>query len=408
MDSGSVTAIVDKSQWPALAPVLQGIFLPIQQEIEDLDERAEYVVNLCTVYYAHGRQRVIWTRDTQEDADQLGKDNLEKLVDFLEKFMEGNGQWAYIKRRKWYTSGEFAIGIDVNYYPDRSEFKTFLAFHKDTGGNNIFVNLVFDNQTMIEATEWYVDLADPSKQRKEWQIGLLPESYLEELAHARETLRAKLGGKELDVAGGVSDNLYTYVSWVDDLIWHSTPNGDLRVEYGVAHAERAWTALEASVGGAFRYEDEKLGMTILGAEILGTIAESSHTRLFKWLQGKGLNSPDLGYKRCCEAWQALYSDTAGKDVFVQDAQIRGRTPWRITGTRSEANAYDKRLEESESIDEPPVRLSQLRRTNSREDVRKKLEEARKASAGQARAFIRTWVRILKANDAELTGLWDQV
>jgi hypothetical protein len=74
--------------------------------------------------------------------------------------MELNGQWPYLKRQNWYTSGKYVIAVDINFYPDRSGHKGTPVFHKDSGGNNIFVNLIFDNQDTIEATEWVVDLTD--------------------------------------------------------------------------------------------------------------------------------------------------------------------------------------------------------------------------------------------------------
>jgi hypothetical protein len=396
MTTGAVGDVVEPNPWPSLAADLQKTHLPVQQKLDET-EQAGFVVDLCTVYYKSGKRRVIWTGDNKPQ-----KDHLEQLVDFLEKLMEANGQWGYIKAQDWFAKGEYAIGIDVNYYPDRSGFSTFLAFHKDTGGNNIFVNLVFDNQTMIEATEWYVDIAEPSKKRKAWQEQLLPESYLKDLEATRAEFRELLAGKQTVVAGGVSPHLYTFVSWVDDLIWHSTPNGNKRVEYSAEHARRAYPLLE-DMDNNFEFEDEQLGVKILGAEILGTIAEASGTHLSVWLKSKGMNMPDLGYDLSRQAWGELYSGAEGEDRFHKDAETRNLTPWRITGRYSEANAQDPRLADSVSIDEPPVNLSRLRRANSSDDVQVELAKAREASKGKPRAFIRTWVRILRLDDAELTN-----
>jgi hypothetical protein len=113
------------------------------------------VAHLCTVYYAHGKTRVV---HKLEDA-QWAPNQIKPAVDFLEKFMGANRQWDYLEGQKWYIEADYVIAIDVNYYPDRSGFKAYPEFHKDTGGNNIFVNLIFDNKNDIEATEWFADLA---------------------------------------------------------------------------------------------------------------------------------------------------------------------------------------------------------------------------------------------------------
>ena len=405
MKSGSVIDLVGQSEWPSLAQTMQNIYLPIQQKLST-DEQASYVVHLCTVYYAYQRQRVIWTgKDPDADVYKMKKTDLDDLIDFLEKFMERNRQWDYIKKQEWYISRKYAIGIDVNYYPDRSGFTTFIAFHKDTGGNNIFVNLVFDNKMKIEATEWYKDAAEPSGLRKQWQEKLLPATYLTELASTRAELRKDLVGKPREVAGGVSPHLYTYVSWLDDLIWHSTPNGNARTEYGAADAARGYDALNATVKGDFAYFDDTLKVTVLGWEILATMAESTDTQLYRWLKKQGSEMQDLGFEKSRQAWLELYGDALGgaraKTCFLEDAKSRSLLPWRITGQYSEANAEDDRLAQSKSIDEPPVLLSRLRRANSFSDVQSDLDKVREANKGKPRAFIRTWVRILPIGHQEL-------
>jgi hypothetical protein len=91
------------------------------------------VAELCTVYYAEGKERQVHSLiDAKElkklapatmedfDFDSLNEKEVSQTVDFLEKFMEANGQWDYIRNQDWYTGGKYVIGIDVNYYPDRS------------------------------------------------------------------------------------------------------------------------------------------------------------------------------------------------------------------------------------------------------------------------------------------------
>jgi hypothetical protein len=409
IDSGSVTTLVKGDRWPDLAKTMKATYLPIQQRQEPKIQ-AGFVVSLCTVYYAYGQQRVIHTG--QGDI-LMGKDNLEKLIDVLEEFMEQNGQWTYIKQQKWYTSREYVIGIDVNYYPDRSGFTTFIAFHKDTDGNNIFVNLIFDNDGPIEATEWFADVGEPSKQRKKLQEQLLPDAYLKQLDRTRAALRSEMASKDIDeirVAGGVSPYAYTYVSWLDDLIWHSTPNGNKRAEYSAADAVRAYDELDRTVDRTvdpvFGFGDEKLNAVVLGWEILGTMAESKDTELYRWLKERGLEKQDLGFAMSQLAWKALYREsgakTGGRKRLFQDATTRALFPWRITQRYSEANTADERTPGSTTIRETPALLSRIRRSNSFKDVQAELEKVRKANVGKARAFARTWVRILRSDNPELT------
>ena len=403
MDSGSATDLIKNNDWPALALKMQKTYLPIQQGLAPEDQ-ASYMVPICTVYYAYERQRVIFTGGGDLT---MGKTNVDTLVDLLEEFMEQNGQWKYIKQQSWYTKREYVIGIDINYYPDRSGFTAFIAFHKDTEGNNIFVNLIFDNDAPIEATEWYFDIGEPSTQRRKWQQQLLPGDYLEQLERMRAVTRDQVTSSkvEVQVTGGVSPHKYTFVSWMDDLIWHSTPNGKQRAEYGDAAALRAYNSLDTTVDTDFSFIDDKLKARILGWEILGTMAESSDTGLYRWLKAQSLEMQDLGLEKSKEAWKALYRNTTGgtegSDRFLADAQTRALRPWRITQSYTEANTADPRTPGSETIRETPALLSRLRRANSFGEAQMEIRKVRAANKGKARAFVRTWVRILKSDDQEL-------
>lgn len=404
IDSGSVTDLVKGDRWPDLAKKMKAAYLPVQQS-QRREIQASFVVPLCTVYYAYERERVVYTGPGDI---LMGKDNLEKLIDVLEEFMEQNGQWTYIKQQKWYTSRQYVIGIDVNYYPDRSGFTTFIAFHKDTDGNNIFVNLIFDNDGPIEATEWFADVGDPSKLRQKLQEQLLPDTYLKQLDRTRAALRSEMASKNIDeirVAGGVSPHKYTYVSWLDDLIWHSTPNGNNRAEYSEADAVRAYGELDRTVDAVFGFADKKLDAVVLGWEILGTMAESTDTELYRWLKEQGLETQDLGLEMSKLAWKALYRESGtkpgGRQRFFDDAKTRSLVPWRITQRYSEANTADKRTPGSTTIRETPALLSRLRRSNSFKNVQEELEKVKKANVGKERAFARTWVRILRSDNPEL-------
>lgn len=394
MKTGPLEGLVEKHEtWTLIAENLKSVFLTYILNLSKA-EQAEYVAQLCTVYYAFKGNRFITRLD---DADYTTK--VDDTVDFLETFMKCNGQWDYIEEQAWFTSGEYVIAIDMNYYPDRSGYKVTPIFHKDTGGNNIFVNLIFDNQKDIEATEWFADLEQPSDKRKRWQKSLLPPSHVTELKFARDSLR-KLHGAKSDVKGGVAKGKNIYVSWVDDLVWHATPSSNRRIAFNADSAMRAYPALNKSVDGTFDHFDTVFKANVLGVEVLGTMAECSTTLLSSWLtENDDLKSQDVNLEVGRAAWKKLYSDNDAN--FRHDAQERGKTTWKITGEYSEANAEDDRLPGSVTMKETPVGLSGRDRANSTDENRKAIEEARLANVGVARSFLRTWVRILPADSVEL-------
>ncbi len=395
MNTGPLEQLVkDDKTWTLIAADLKQVFLTYIQTELTTEEQAEYVAELCTVYYAFNKNRVVKRLGDAEYTTRV-----DDTVDFLETFMKSNGQWDYIAAQPWYTGGTYVIAIDINYYPDRSGYKVTPIFHKDTGGNNIFVNLIFDNQNNIEATEWFADIEQPSDKRKRWQVSLLPPSHVTELEFARQSLRKVYGGKDA-VSGGVAKGKNIYVSWVDDLVWHATPSSNRRIAFNVDAAKRAYPELNKTVDDAFAYLDPQFQAKVLGIEVLGTMAECSTTLLASWLTEKGLKSQDVNFEVGAAAWKKLYRDNEAN--FGHDATERAKTTWKVTGEYSEANAKDKRLPGSDTMKETPVGLSGRDRANSTEEARKAIEEARKANVGVARSFLRTWVRILPANSAELT------
>jgi hypothetical protein len=382
----------DVTPWTTLAKNLDATY----PAVKDVDT----VIELCTAYYKHEKKRFVHTK-----ADGKRTDQIVPAIEFLEEFMARNGQWPYIKLQPWYTSGDYVIAVDINYYPDRSGYKAVPAFHKDTGGNNIFVNLIFANAAAIEATEWFADLTQPSTQRAEWQAKLLPARHLEELAAARRVLAPEHDGK--DVAGGVTEGAYVYVSWVDDLVWHATPSvnrrlaldADLAIGMYAQLGERILRPAKDAYDNDFQYYHNDLGTWISALSVLGSIAECPTTALHQWLAAKRQGPQDLTNRSGPVAWRELYA--GDKAAYERDARERARTDWRVTGTANEANAIDPSLPGSEAIKETPVGLSGRRRTNSRSPG--EVERVSKLNENTPRTFIRTWVRILpSANSQELT------
>lgn len=378
------------ARWSALAKELRQDY-PVATWKDDVAE-------LCTVYYKHGS-----TRFVHRKPNCAATTRIPVLADFLEGFMGLNGQWPYIQRQPWFRSGAYVIAVDINYYPDRSGHKVAPAFHKDTAGNNIFVNLIFDNDDTIEATEWFADLAQPSDQRARWQAKLLPPEHLEELAAARLSLAP--AHKDKEVSGGVTRGEYVYVSWVDDLVWHATPSTTQRLVMIPAFAagiyeqlgERILQPVEKNDKG-FQFKPPVLNTWISALAVLGSLAECTDTALYRWLRAKGLGPQDLTDTTAPQAWRELYAGDTGWATYERDVRERAKTPWRVLATSNEAIAKDATLPGSESIMETPVGLSGRRRANSTSP--KEVEDANTLNAGRTRTFIRTWVRILPVTKSE--------
>jgi len=385
----------------------------------------DVVYTLGTVYYAFKQNRLVvpYSHDGNEKL-------VEEVVDFLEAFMTANGQWPYLNDQPWYKNHGHVIGIDINFYPNRAQksYKVTPQFHKDTGGNNIFVNLVFDNANPIEATEWFVDVEEPGGLRAKWQERLLPAEHRKELADLRAYLRDHRGEQQslLEVQGGVLEGRHICVSWVDDLVWHATPTVNKRYEYHAATANADYDATNAAATylatvvqpyrsvDNYNTDDYRVLMYqssgnfyIHLVELIGTIADDPDTRLAAWLNSVKKRQQDIDCDVAVQAWMAIYAKD--RATFEKDVTLRDRASWRLTGGAAEATAYDVRLAkdtaigESPSITEPPVGLAKLRRANSAgsEEFKKRLADVAAANAKVPRRFIRTWVRILPKTSEEL-------
>ncbi len=370
------------------------------------------VIHLCAAYYAHHKKPQIssYAYFYEARCDKAAFDELTNdTVTFLKEFMDVEGQWGYIEQQGWYMDGEYVIGIDVNYYPNRSNPKYTLSplFHKDTGGNNLFVNLMFDNTQPIEATEWFVDVQPPSGKRTEWQQKLLPPAHLRELESLRKDLQTSGEYNSPRVHGGVIKGNNVYVSWVDDLVWHATPSLSERIVYSEAAAVAAWSSIRLAfhIGGTFSFRNQNRTVQMNPVELLGTMADEPETALCKWLTSQGKQVQDLDYELAVAAWAALYNDDDdGSARFTRDAHLRGMSPWRLIGQVSQAITTDARLDQGDNkaptISETPAGLSKVRRANSVD--RDELKSVRAANKDVPRSFVRTWVRILPKDSKELT------
>jgi hypothetical protein len=360
---------------------------------------------LCIAYYGYQQEPHIFSyagnyqlpAENRPEFDRLGVDT----VAFLKKFMDARGQWRYIESQDWYKNHEYVIAIEVNYYGNRSgqAYTMSPLFHKDTGGNNLFVNLIFDNKKPIEATEWFVDVQEPSGKRAEWQKTLLPEAHLKDLAALRRQLQESGEYATPKVNGGVLEGENIYVSWVDDLVWHATPSLNKRIAYTADAAIEAYTLI--SIGLKEGKTFTQGAVRIHPVELLATIADEPNSRLAKWLATEQKRIQDLDFELARTAWLALYEPNAAG--FSKDVKLRGEKPWHMVGDVAQSISRDARLDKPDlkapTIEETPAGLSMVRRANSLDKGR--LQETAEANKAVPRSFIRTWVRVIPRTAEEL-------
>jgi ribosomal protein S18 acetylase RimI-like enzyme len=187
--------------------------------------------------------------DRRKGADQAFLDQgllKEVWEGLLAPFMQANGQLPYILSQPWYLEGEAAIDIEINFYWKRGSGSVF-GFHKDTGGDNLFFNLIFNNKEDMLATEWTEDLSTwetLSKKTKTTKVSMIepqkhavmkermPKRLIRAIKDLRQNRRARYTNPLTDplIRGGTVGPL-AYISAVDELGWHSTPSAWSREEY---------------------------------------------------------------------------------------------------------------------------------------------------------------------------------
>ncbi|MEA5367208.1 hypothetical protein VA596_47310 [Amycolatopsis sp., V23-08] len=384
----------------------QGEWVDIATRLKDVLPAAEYNPGyLCIAYYGYQQEPHIFSYAgnyrlpavKRPKFDQLGVDT----VAFLKKFMDARGQWRYIESQDWYKNHDYVIAIEVNYYGNRSSKAYTMSplFHKDTGGNNLFVNLIFDNKKPIEATEWFVDVQEPSGKRAEWQKTLLPEAHLKDLAALRRQLQESGQHTVPKVNGGVLEGENIYVSWVDDLVWHATPSLNERIAYTADAAIEAYTLISIGLKDGKGFSQGPV--RIHPVELLATIADEPETRLAKWLTAEHKRVQDLDFELARTAWFALYEPNATN--FSRDVKLRAEKPWRMVGDVAQSISRDARLDKpgatAPTIEEAPAGLSMVRRANSLD--KGGLKEAAEANKEVPRSFIRAWVRVIPRTAEEL-------
>ncbi len=293
---------------------------------DDAEDRAEYanqrirrhddpalvrgdsqVLNLG--YFTFNAQDEAWKWDAGGDACPGGawKDKVSAL---LRNFMIANGQMAYIRSRKWYGQDTHAIEIDVNYYINRPFSTAPLYWHKDTGGGNLFVNLLFTNERPIVGTEYTADTQPVGAAKKSSLLANMPAEQVDDIERAREGLKAHALGQKIDIGELPRKG---YVAWVDELIWHSSPYLANRTPWTVELATKAMTD-KADPNAGLKTE------TPTTYEAMVLIAATPGTTLGKWVDDDGeqltIDEAEVYWQGGYQIGNEEYGDTVLEDIAL--------------------------------------------------------------------------------------------
>jgi hypothetical protein len=313
---------------------------------------------------------------------------------FVRQLMVANGQWDYLLGKEAWLKDGYHVQIDINYYYNRQIPSGGLGLHKDTGGDNIFVNLVFDNTSPTPGTEWTQDreiIDDPEDFKRQVMQDRVPGEMLEEIDKAKGLLHQHdVPGKE-EILGGVLPK-YGYVSWVDELIWHATPNFKNRSVY--APGDPRCGMLKELIGLNLTNEDysnddmdapQLLDALVALSERPGSVLKSKIKDIAKMRLEFSLWQ--------VWAWLQGHLDDHERQVLVKE--IDGMMEARDTKYYSGRIGTELDRDEGQSLRlVRPTGVSKRRRSNSDLKTQKEISEALDESGERPRSFIRTWVRVM--------------
>jgi hypothetical protein len=290
-----------------------------------------------------------------------------------------NGQLPYIASQEWFKDGSVEVDVDVNFYKDRPYSLQF-GFHKDTAGDNLFVNLIFNNEEPTPATEWTEDLTRTDVKKAEIMDRVMGTKVRPIIESSRQSIidqRVKLLAPET-IRGGVAGKL-AFVSWVDELVWHSTPAITSRNYYDrLKNQLQLW------------YVDVEPLWAL--AKINGTLVQE------EWLywqpKGYSFDKQFVG-----ELLDDFKQNSSKRERHEREIELNRDT---LLVAHTSAGVLDKGEEIAQDLDKCGLGVSshqrdmgikQRIRANSNAKKAQELAEAR--ARNPTRSFIRTWVRLRK-------------
>jgi hypothetical protein len=241
------------------------------------------------------------------------------------------------------------------------------------------VNIIFDNKQETPATEWTQDRKIPEGDKKSVMEKLMPPGMISAITRAKKDLeaqRVRVGGHNT-IEGGTLPK-YGYVSWVDELIWHSTPTLAKRQYY------------TGMVKYLFEHLEEQDNINVYEAMLL-----------LKEQKGTWINQIVEGNK---EKWGSIFSQAAWRQVlkYAQELGYINEIKKDIKGYQWVDVKWSGRSGEETDTDQRglstksrvPTEVTGRGRANSIDDTLKRVKEAAKNQP--RRSFLRTWVRVGKA------------
>ena len=291
-----------------------------------------------------------------------------RVREFMLAFMRANGELAYLEQQPWFGKDEWAVIVEVNFYPDREMESNALGLHKDTDSRNLFVSLIFNNLDVTPSTEWTQDRAAPNTFRAQELAGL-PDEVNQNLQGARQRLgHMNKPGKDRFEGGLAPPN--AYLSWVDELVWHSSPMLERRTKWSRDDV-RHW--LDHDGGSHTTFDAMALLATTPGTFLNRQFTAPQEFDLSTWAdwyeQHFSLHPTGDSYRR------ELLHDI---NTFDWSSQYLGGNFGNVETLQQDTITF-------------PTQVGQRPRSNSKTDLLEKVKEA--AVKNPVRSFIRAWVTV---------------
>ena len=366
-------------------------------------------------YFSFSKDQEDWVWHKGNDPYDLAhwKD---AVKDFLRNFMVATGQMDYIRSRDWYINKTHMVEIDVNYYINREFGDIPVSIHKDTGGANLFVNLIFTNKAPTIGTEVTIDTRRMGALKKKSLLLHMPQQQVQDIETARAGLKqtsplaSKIESSELPA--------YGYVSWVDELIWHSSPFIGNRPKWSKSTAQEVMTKFTNDATKPMTHEAMILIARNKDSNLRKRMAKEKKTTLTYvlavklWNAGYHLGDVKSGAEVAADIdlikWpRHKVSEAVGEDQDARDPRVEKqqgiRTPSGLIGrprTLSDAEEQKKwKLLQEQKASEGSEKGEASGSTEAEIETKAKAVEAEKNAAESkaitkaGRNFLRTWVRM---------------
>ena len=333
----------------------------------------------------------------------LPKANIDRCSSFVHGLMKANGQLDYIRNAPWWNPGELRVRVDMNYYHNRplDDSSKVVGMHKDTAGDNLFVNLVFGNAQATPATEWTQDrVAIAGAKLDAMKAKGVPDGMLKAFEDAKALLaQASAPGKE-NIEGDIMP-MQAFVSWVDELAWHATPSLQKRatIRSDDLKGIEDWFANPVAILG--RADG---GVTFLDALSLlhGADATLFDTKAFLEMQSRDDDpksvhtwylanfDDDIKREGLKAAWlELVHAQAAKMSGLIGNSVAPEETDYREGKPQGWVEPPKPSTPEPELFQ--PTGIAGRSRSNSDANVNDRVNKA--ANQQKLRSFIRTWVRI---------------